>query len=507
MTERDPRSRVQLDVSLGREPEPVPLAPDTPFHIALLGDFRGAGREPGEMGAPRPVRVDRDDLDDVLARFAPALRIATGPGDAPGITVTFRELDDFHPDRLLERVPAFAALWQLRKRLADPRTFAEAARALRGTDVGAAPPASATEPAPPAARPVPGNLLEQILADVPGPALERLPAAPEDELATLVRRIVAPHLVRDQDPQQAALVAQVDALLVDGLRALLHHPEFQALEALWRGVDFLTRRLETDGTLRVYLVDVPRAMLDRELATDEGTERSSLWRLAVNGIDGAPWAVLAGAYTFGAGEDDAALLARIARIARAAGTVFIAAADARLAGCASLAATPDPDDWTLPPDPRFEAFRATADAAHVGLALPRFLLRLPYGEEGESCEAFDFEEFAGPPAHEHYLWGNPAIACALLLGQAFTQAGWALRPGLPATIDKLPLYVADREGEAELQPCAEIVMTERAAARIMERGLMPLASIRGTDAVQLVRFQSVASPLAALAGRWRAGGR
>src|SRR5690606_22906891 len=124
-----------------------------------------------------------------------------------------------------------------------------------------------------------------------------------------------------------------------------------------------------------------------------------------------------------------------------------------------------------------------------------------------SCEAFDFEEFAGPPAHEHYLWGNPAIACALLLGQAFTQAGWALRPGLPATIDKLPLYVADREGEAELQPCAEIVMTERAAARIMERGLMPLASIRGTDAVQLVRFQSVASPLAALAGRWRASVR
>lgn len=503
MTARDPRSRVHLDVSMGREPEPVPLDPDTPFHIALLGDFRGAGREPGEPREPRSVRVDRDDLDDVLARFAPALRIATGPGDAPGITVTFRELDDFHPDRLLERVPAFAALWQLRKRLADPRTFADAARALRGTDAGAAAPAPATEPGPPAARPVPGNVLEQILADVPGPALERVPAAPADELATLVRRIVAPHLVPDQDPQQAALVAQVDALLAEGLRALLHHPEFQALEALWRGVEFLTRRLETGGTLRLYLVDVPRAMLDAELAADQDAERSSLWRFAVSGIDGAPWALLAGAYTFGAREDDAALLARIARIARAAGTAFIAAADARLGGCASLAATPDPDDWTLPPDPRFEAFRATPDAAHIGLALPRFLLRSPYGEDGDPCEALDFEEFSGPPVHEHYLWGNPAIACALLLGQAFTQAGWALRPGLPATIDRLPLHVADREGQAELQPCAEIAMTERAAARLMERGLMPLASIRGSDAVQLVRFQSVASPLAALAGRWR----
>src|SRR5690606_8452206 len=98
----------------------------------------------------------------------------------------------------------------------DPRTFAEAARALRGTVAGAAAPAPATEPAPATARPLPGNLLEQILADVPGPALERVPAAPEDELATLVRSIVAPHLVPDQDPQQAALVAQVDALLADG---------------------------------------------------------------------------------------------------------------------------------------------------------------------------------------------------------------------------------------------------------------------------------------------------
>src|SRR5690606_33467372 len=62
MTERDPRSRVQLDVSMGREPEPAPLAPDTPFHIALLGDFRAAGREPGEAREPRPIRVDRDDL-------------------------------------------------------------------------------------------------------------------------------------------------------------------------------------------------------------------------------------------------------------------------------------------------------------------------------------------------------------------------------------------------------------------------------------------------------------
>src|SRR5690606_42162205 len=133
-------------------------------------------------------------------------------------------------------------------------------RALPGTAAGAAASAPATEPAPPAVRPVPGNVLEQILADVPGPALERVPAAPADELATLMRRIVAPHLVPDQDPQQAALVAQVDALLAEGVRALLHHPEFHALDALVHGVEFLMRCLETGGTLGPYLDGVPPPM-------------------------------------------------------------------------------------------------------------------------------------------------------------------------------------------------------------------------------------------------------
>lgn len=501
MDDRHPRSEVRLDVGMGREPEPAPPAPDTPFHIALLGDFRGAGRAGGEPDVLRPVLVDRDDLDDVLARFAPALRLATGPGDAPRLEVQFRELEDFHPDRLLERVPAFAALWRLRRRLADPRTFADAARELRAAGAGAdASPVAEPEPA----RPVPRNLLEQILADVPGPALE--PAAPaEDDLATLVKRIVAPYVVADEDPRQAALVAQVDALLAEGLRALLHHPEFKALEALWRGVDFLVRRLETGSALRIYLVDLPRAALEPDLAPDREIERSRFFRLAMDGVDGAPWAVLAGAYTFGPGERDAALLARIARAARAAGAPFIAAADARLGGCASLAATPDPDDWTLPPDPHFEAFRATAAARSIGLVLPRFLLRLPYGEDGEPCEAFAFEEMTEPPAHEAYLWGDPAVACALLLGQSFTQAGWALRPGMHAGIGGLPVHLVRSDGAMEAQPCAEITMTERAAARLMERGLMPLASLKGSDAARLVRFQSVASPLAALAGRWRSG--
>ena len=106
------------------------------------------------------------------------------------------------------------------------------------------------------------------------------------------------------------------------------------------------------------------------------------------------------------------------------------------------------------------------------------------------------------PAHEDYLWGNPVFACALLLAQSFNEHGWQMRPGMHSQIDGLPLHLYQREGESELKPCAEALLTEEGAERIMDNGLMPLESLKGRDAIRLVRFQSITDPPQVLAGRW-----
>jgi type VI secretion system protein ImpC len=300
--------------------------------------------------------------------------------------------------------------------------------------------------------------------------------------------------VANPDPRQEVQVKQVDTVLVNALRALLHHPAFQALEALWRGIDFLTRRLETDSTLRLYLVNVSRAALADDVARFQ--------QLVAHGVDGAPWAAIAGCYTFGAGAQDAQLLAEIARAASASGVAFIAAGDYRLAGCATIDALAESAPWTQAAVPAWEKFRRTPEARSVALVTPRFLLRLPYGEDGEPCESFSFEEIAGEHSHDNFLWGNPALACALLLGESFLRAGWELRPGMDLNIDRLPLHLVRRAGETEVLPCAETLMNERAAARLIDHGLMPLASLKDQDSVRLVRFDSAAAPAAPLAGRW-----
>ena len=133
------------------------------------------------------------------------------------------------------------------------------------------------------------------------------------------------------------------------------------------------------------------------------------------------------------------------------------------------------------------------------LTLPRFLLREPYGRD--SVESFRFEEITTPPDPADFLWANPAVACASCWANRSEQDGWDIT--LRSTqIAGLPLYTYEADGSTEMIPCAECWMTERTAERFLNRGIMPLASMKHSDAVRLVRLQSIARPAAPPAGRW-----
>jgi type VI secretion system protein ImpC len=487
-------AKVDIDVDPAAEPALVRPEPDTPFRILILGDFSGRANrgvcDPSLAGR-RPVAVDRDNFEDVLAKLAPELRLARS-------SIRFRELDDFHPDRLFERVELFAALRDMREKLSDRATFASAAATL-------APPAPAQDPATPPLRKV---SLSDLVEESETREAER-PARALDDFTALVRDLVAPHLVPGEDPRQAAMVAKVDAATGEAMSLLLHHPDFQALEAAWRGLFFLVRRLETDVTLKLYLLDVSKAELAAGLRDAADLRASAMYRLLVEQTvetPGAePWAVVAGNYAFDDCVEDIVLLGYLGGIARAAGAPFLAAASPRVLGAESLGDTPAPENWKPVSAERLQAWgilRNFPEARHLGLAMPRFLLRLPYGKETDSTERFAYEELSASPGHEEYLWGNPALACVCLLGQAFSEHGWDFQPGAVHDIDGLPLHVARRDGEPCIKPCAEALLTEKAANIILEKGIMPLLSLKDRDVARLMRFQSLADPPAPLAGRW-----
>lgn len=502
-------------VALMEESRGVP-EPETPFRIAILGDFSGrANRDilDSALAGRRPLLVDRDNFDEALAKLGVEIKLPLAGSESPPVTIRFRELEDFYPDRLFESLEVFQALRDTRQNLKDPSTFAALAKEFQKKDKA---PESSTLPGrmeeslKEISGQTTGDLFDQVLEETQGkepvPESSRVPS----EWDNFLKQIVTPYLVPDIEPQQAEMLAAVDAATGELMRSILHHPDFQAMEAGWRGVHFLVSRLETGAGLELYLFDIAKAELAADLMGAEDLRSTGTYRLLVEQTvetrGGEPWAALAGNYTFDETREDAELLGRLARIARQAGAPFISAAHPHALGCESLAETPDPDHWRRPVEvdgsQAWEALRKLPEATYLGLALPRFLLRLPYGADTEPTEEFAFEEMDPEPYHDHYLWGNPSFACVCLLAQAFSHYGWDLRPGAIQYIEGLPLHIYKEHGEARVKPCAEVALTERAVEIILDKGLMALPSFRNQDRVRLARFQSLADPPTNLAGRW-----
>ena len=483
---------------------------ETPFCIAILGDFSGRANrgliDPKTIGERRPNLVDSDNFDDVLSKLHPELHLPTE--SQPPLVFRFSELDDFHPDRLFEN-EAFQKLKGLRERVQDSSAFAKVAEEL-----GLRPAATAQEKESPRITPpspvrlASGSLLDEMIEQTESRiALE--PARKTGEVHEFARQLAAKYSVSAPDPRQSDVVAAVDRVIGDSMRVILHHPDFQALEAIWRATFLLVRQIETGPQLKIYLIDISKQELATDLKTSGDLRKTGIFRLLVEkaietpGAD--PWTVVVGNFKFGSEGQDTELLAKLGAVAQRAGAAFLGEADPSLLGCASLEVAPHPREWNeSKAQDSWKQVRLRPESASVALAMPRFLLRLPYGRETSPLESFDFEELPGSPSHGGYLWGNPAFAVALLLGQSFSEAGWEMRPGIVSQVENLPLHTYRADGDPQSKPCAEVLLTEEAVERILDRGLIPLVSYKGRDSVRVGRFQSIADPQRPLAGRWQA---
>jgi type VI secretion system protein ImpC len=310
--------------------------------------------------------------------------------------------------------------------------------------------------------------------------------------------------------KQAELIAKVDDATSDQMRALLASPEFKQLEATWKGLDFLVRRLETGEQLKIFVADVTKEEVVSDLRASEELGESGTYHLIVDRTVGTPgsklWSALAGIYEFEDSVEDIEALGRMARLAALAGAPFLAGGTAHLAGVEAIHENPDPDDWDRPlaadVEAAWKALRRLPEARYLAVALPRFLTRLPYGKKSNPAERFQFEEMPNGSQHEAYCWACSSILCAAALARGFEELGWNLRPAGAVDLDGLPMHVYKEDGESVVKPCAEVLLVDRAADRITDAGLVPIQSFKGGDTVRVRGITAVASPTTPIAGRW-----
>jgi type VI secretion system protein ImpC len=492
-----------LEAIFSLENNKTGIVEEPPFRLLVLGDWSGdAEKRPLELRFP--IEIDRDNLDEMLARLGTRLDLDLGDGGT--LALEFGDFDDFHPDSLYRRVPLFNDLRTLRKRLNDESTFHSAAREVRAMLPAEEPVERVEIPANDSAEPA-DNLLDAILAKPDGGGDKPKPKVSSD-LSNLIGDLMRPHLVSVDDDERSGYVAAIDESISGLMRSILHNRHFQELEAAWRGLYFLVRRTETSTDLKIYLFDVSKDELADDLKSAESLADSQLYRhLLKESIEtpgGEPWALAVGNYAFSPNVDDVATLMRVSKIAAAANCSFVSHMRPDVLGVHSLVDNSDPAKWDLSENSEagklWNALRLQDESKYLGMTIPRFLARLPYGRETDPLETFSFEELTEQVEHDAFLWANTAFIVAQLIAESYSEYGWQMGRSLIQDAEGLPMHIYKDGTETIFRPCGEVLLTENAVELLLDHGLMPLVSYKNTDKVRLARFQSIAET--GLNGMW-----
>lgn len=466
-------STIAIDVDPYKtKPQTEPLREreaDKSLRLLVVGDF--SGQATGKL-----IRIDRDNLDETLRAFSPRVEIAFGNGQFADTEFVFHSLADFEPDSLYLKSDLFAPL----RDTSGHALYTEPEEEGRSAQLKPTPEQIAKLTSP-------GGLLDAILEKGSVAANGGGAAAPSpkkiDDLESMVKRIVAPYAIPAESAESQRAAAERTKTLSLLLTHILHDETFQALEAAWRGLDMLVRGLDTDSLIHLYILDITKEKLTADLKQTADIRDTAVYE----SLPGR-WGLIAANLSFDREViTDVEALERISALAQALGAPLIA-------------------EWltsreeSTKAEAAWQALRRTPAAQYVALALPRFLLRLPYGKDTAPVDGFEFEEMKGEPAHREYLWGNPAFACALALGRLYEQQN-SLAP-IPAylRLSGLPMHIVDVAGTKQARPCTEVLLSDNDCHALLEEGVLPVAAVKGTDSIVFPRIRSIAQGSGQLAG-------
>ena len=364
----------------------------------------------------------------------------------------------------------------------------------------AAPAAAKTQAAP--ATEV--GLLDQIVQEgrlgKDAPAQER----GKDMIRQFVSEVLEGSITvgRDTEAMLNARIAQLDHLISLQLNEVMHAPEFQQLEATWRGLKYLLSQTETSTMLKIKVLNVSKKELLRDLQRAPEFDQSALFKKVYEeeyGVfGGAPFGALLGDYEFSKSGQDIELLEKVSQVAAAAHAPFLTAASSEMLNLESFSTLDSPRDlgkiFESTEYAKWKAFRQTEDSRYVALTVPRMLLREPYGNDTVPVEAFHYEERVDGTDHNKYLWGNAAWALGARVTNAFAQYGWcACIRGVESggLVEGLPVHnFRTDSGDVAMKCPTEVPITDRREKELADLGFAPLVHCKGTPNAAFFSVQS-----------------
>jgi type VI secretion system protein ImpC len=311
---------------------------------------------------------------------------------------------------------------------------------------------------------------------------------------------------KDAEAMITARIGQIDHLISIQLNEVLHAPAFQKLEGTWRGLKYLMDQSETGVMLKIKILNVSKRELLRDLQRAPEFDQSALFKKVYEeeyGVFGGyPFGALMGDYEFGKHPEDIELLEKISNVAAAAHAPFLTGAAPDMFNMQSFTSIDAPRDMAKVFDTteyaKWKSFRQSEDSRYVGICLPHILMRMPYGKDGATVDAFNYEEGVDGTEHNKYLWANAAWSLASRLTNAFAHYGWcaAIR-GVEGggLVEGLPTHnFTTDEGDIALKCPTESPITDRREKELADLGFVPLVHCKNTDYAAFFSVQSAQKP-------------
>jgi type VI secretion system protein ImpC len=332
----------------------------------------------------------------------------------------------------------------------------------------------------------------------------------ENAVRTLAQQALSSAQLISNDVLQSieAMIAAIDRKMSAQINAILHHPDFQQLESAWRGLHHLVSNTETDEMLKIRVLNISKKDLHKTLkrfkgaAWDQSPIFKKMYEEEFGTLGGEPFGCLVGDYYFDHGPMDVELLGEMAKVAAAAHAPFISAASPTVFQMESWQELANPRDLTkifqVPEYAGWRSLRESDDSRYIGLTMPRFLARRPYGAKTNPVEEFNFEEDASGPEANKYTWANSAYAMAVNINRSFKLYGWCSRiRGIESggAVEGLPTHTFPTDdGGVDMRCPTEIAISDRREAELAKNGFMPLVYKKNTDFAAFIGAQSLQKP-------------
>ena len=342
------------------------------------------------------------------------------------------------------------------------------------------------------------------------PKSDRAKEAVETAVQTLAEYVLADESIISEDVVHSieGIIAEIDRKLTEQINQILHHEDYQKLEGAWRGLHYLVNNTETDEMLKIRMMDLPKNDLRKTLKKFKGTawDQSPIFKKIYEEeygqFGGEPFGCLVGDYHFDHTPPDVELLGEMSKVCAASHTPFIAGASPTAMQMDSWQELTNPRDLTkifqTAEYAAWRSLRESEDSRYVGLCMPKFLGRLPYGAKTDPVDEFDFEEDTDGADHQKYCWANSAYAMATNITRSYKFFGWCSRiRGVESggAVEGLPTHTFPTDdGGVDMKCPTEIAISDRREAELAKNGFMPLIHKKNSDFAAFIGAQSLQKP-------------